>query len=201
MAPDESVTEWLTLLKTQDDEAAQRLYQRYVEQLKAFARKMLRSASRRVVDEEDIANVALNSVFQGIREGRFHKLGDRNDLWQILMMLADRKAIDQLRREGSQKRGSGRVRGESALDNPDKLESRARGIEQIVDRAPTPQDAAVLVEEFELRIKQLDDSELREIAVAKMQGDTSAEIACDRRCTVRTIERKLLLIRKIWQQE
>ncbi len=201
MALEDSVTEWLASLKTQDDEAARRLYHRYVEQLKAFARKKLRSASRRVADEEDIANLALTSVFQGIREGRFHKLGDRNDLWQVLMMLADRKAIDQLRREGSQKRGGGRVRGESALDNSDKSESRARGIEQIVDQAPTPEGAAVLVEEFEHRIKQLDNSELREIAVAKMQGETSAEIAHNRRCTLRTIERKLLLIRKIWQQE
>ena len=194
-----SVTQWIVSLKEQDDSAAQQLYERYIERLKACARRKLDGVARRVVDEEDIANIALNSVFQGIHKGRFHKLEDRDDLWQILLMLVDRKATDQKRRQGSQKRGSGQVRGESALDHSDRQEAQARGIEQIANREPTPEYAAALVEEFQQRLQSLDDQELQEIAMLKMQGESNADIANRRGCTLRTVERKLALIRKIWE--
>ena len=48
-------------------------------------------------------------------------------------------------------------------------------------------------------MRQLDDGELQEIATEKMQGFTNAEIAEDRGCSERTVERKLNLIRKIWE--
>ncbi len=46
---------------------------------------------------------------------------------------------------------------------------------------------------------QLDDDELRQVALSQMRGESNEEIARERRCTTRTIERKLALIRKIWQ--
>jgi DNA-directed RNA polymerase specialized sigma24 family protein len=51
-----------------------------------------------------------------------------------------------------------------------------------------------------LRLKQLKSSELQEIVVLKMQGYTNAEIAEQQGCVIRTIERKLKLIRTIWEQ-
>jgi DNA-directed RNA polymerase specialized sigma24 family protein len=47
----------------------------------------------------------------------------------------------------------------------------------------------------------LNDSELRQIAVWKMEGYTSDEIAQKLQCVTRTVERKLRLIRKLWEAE
>ncbi len=55
------------------------------------------------------------------------------------------------------------------------------------------------MEEFQERLEGLGDQELQEIAVLKMQGESNAEIADRRGCTLRTVERKLALIRKIWE--
>ena len=38
------------------------------------------------------------SILRGIEEGRFKRLDDRDDLWQVLAMLTVRKAINQRKR-------------------------------------------------------------------------------------------------------
>jgi len=196
---DESVTDWINSLRARDDNAAELLYQRYVERLKALVRGKLEAASRRTSDEEDIAILALCSVFQGIREGRFQQLNDRDDLWQILLMLVDRRVIDQRRRASRQKRARGRELGESAFGHFGKSGSQFGGIEQVLDREPTPAFAAELLEEFNRRVAQLNDRSLQEIAIKKLEGYTNAEIAQQQGRTERTIERKLKLIRSIWR--
>jgi RNA polymerase sigma factor (sigma-70 family) len=198
MPSEETVTDWIASLKAKDDHAAELLFQRYVERLKALSRAKLKGASRRVSDEEDIAMVAMATVFQGIREGRFHRLNDRHDLWQVLMMLVDRRVSDEIRRASRRKRGSGGEKGESAFMRRGESGSRLGGIDQVEDREPTPDFAAEFVEEFNRRIAELDDQSLQQTALRKMEGYTNAEIAQERGCTERTVERKLSLIRKIW---
>ncbi len=75
-------------------------------------------------------------------------------------------------------------------------------LEQIdlVDDEPTPEMAAVLNEAIGLRLRALAQPELRQIAVLNLEGWTNHEIAQELRCTERSIERKLGLIRKRWEQ-
>ena len=58
-----------------------------------------------------------------------------------------------------------------------------------------------MVEEYERLLKQLPGSDLVELAVLKMEAYTNDEIAQKWGKAVRTVERKLRLIRKIWEQE
>jgi len=186
-------------LRTQDQSAAQNLYQRYLERLIGLARKKLGALPRRVADEEDVAHVTLNSFFAGVRDGRFPKLNDRNDLWQILVMLTERKAIDQMRLQLSKKRGL--EIGESALACGDGEVSHGAGMEQVVDREPSPELAAELAEQIRVRMEQLEDPLVRQIAVWKMEGRTNPEIARRLGCVTRTVERRLEFIRRVWQSE
>ena len=45
----------------------------------------------------------------------------------------------------------------------------------------------------------LGDEELRRIARWKMEGHTNGEIAAKRGCLERTVERKLRVIRRLWE--
>jgi len=199
MPSDESVTEWIASLKAQEEQAAQELYQRYLTRLATLARKKLGGVPRRVADEEDAAHEALNSFFGGEQKGRFPKLNDRHDLWQILVMLTERKAINQMRRQFSKKR-RGEV-GESALDCPDVGSSRRAGIAQMCGRDPSPEFAAELSEELHLRMERLQNPHLQQIAIWKMEGRTNEEIAKRLGCVTRTVERRLELIRNLWESE
>ena len=73
-------------------------------------------------------------------------------------------------------------------------------IEEFVGNEPTPQFAAHVSEQYQRLLKLLDD-EQRAIAIAKLEGLTNAEIAARLNRSLRTIERKLQLIRSIWTQD
>ena len=66
-------------------------------------------------------------------------------------------------------------------------------------REPSPAFATEVAEQFERRLGQLDDEELRDIALWKLDGRTNQEIAKQLKCVPRTIERRLEMIRDLWQ--
>jgi DNA-directed RNA polymerase specialized sigma24 family protein len=189
-----SVTCWIDQLKAGDPAAAQKVWERYFRRAVALARKKLQGIRRRAADEEDVALSALDSFCRGAKAGRFPQLADRDDLWQHLVLLTSHKAIDLVRYERRQKRGGGAVRGDSALDNGS---SAPAGFQQIADPEPTPEFAAQMVEECERLLGML-APELRAIALCKMEGYTNQEIAAKLGCVARTVERKLRVIRSVW---
>lgn len=201
MSQEESVTLWLRQLAQGDDQAAQLLWERYFDELVRVARRKLAMASRRVADEEDVALVAFNSFCNGVQAGRFSRLDDRDDLWQILLMLTARKAIDQRRHDEAEVRGAGAVRGESVFSPVGQRGNGITSIEQVVGEAPTPEFALAVSEEMESLLLRLDNDELqlRDISLAKLEGKTNAEIAQCFNMSLRSVERKLSLIRRIWR--
>jgi len=104
-----SVTAWIEQLKAGDAAAAATLWQGYFRRLVGLARQRLGAAPRGVADEEDVALSAFDSFCRAAAQGRLPHLDDRDDLWQVLMMLTARKAINLIERECSQKRGGGHV--------------------------------------------------------------------------------------------
>lgn len=186
-----SITRWISDLKAGHSTAAAQLWRRYHERLVRLAVQKLRGASRRMADEEDVVVDAFDSFCRGVQAGRFSRLDDRDDLWQILVTLTARKAINQWKRETRQRRG-GRPPAETDSSDPD--------VDQIVGSEPTPDFAALVAEEFRLLLARLDDDTLRGVAVAKLEGYHSAEIAQQMGVQTRTVERKLRLIREIWSE-
>src|SRR5947207_2545977 len=109
MASGDSVTLWIKQLKAGDRQAVQQLWERYFHRLVGLARKRLRDAPRRVVDEEDVALSAFDSFCRNAEAGRFPDLTDRNSLWRLLAAFTLRKAGHHLRDAGRLKRGGGAV--------------------------------------------------------------------------------------------
>jgi DNA-directed RNA polymerase specialized sigma24 family protein len=201
MRPKASVTQWIDRLKAGDPDAAQKLWERYFRRLVGLARKKLRAAPRRAADEEDVALSAFDSFCRGTEQGCFPQLHDRLDLWQLLVLLTARKAVDQAQHERRQKRGGGAVLDEAALPGPADSSARGAALEQIEGREPTPAFAAQVAEECCRLLERLDSPELSRIALCKMEGYSNEEIAAQLGCGLRTVERRLRLIRSIWEEE
>jgi DNA-directed RNA polymerase specialized sigma24 family protein len=195
-----SVTHWIELLKAGDPTAAQKLWEGYFQRLVGLARKKLQGISRRAADEEDVALSAFDSLCRAAAQGRYPQLADRDDLWQQLVLITARKAVDLVHYERRQKRGGGAVRGESALLGPEGSSADA-GMEQVVGQEPTPAFAAEVAEECQRLLGLLREGELRSVALWKMEGYTNEEIAAMLGCVPRTVERKLWRIRSIWGKE
>ncbi len=187
-----TVTLWIAQLKAGEADAAQHLWNSYFRRLVGLARKRLRGQPPAIADEEDVALSAFDSFCRGVDQERFPKLADRDDLWQLLVMLTARKACRLLRDERRLKRGGGAVRHTSALDDEE--------LSAVIGREPTPAFAAQVAEECSRLLDQLGDEELRAVALAKMEGYTNAEIAARLGVAECTVERRLRVIRKLWSE-
>ncbi|HKB03716.1 MAG TPA: ECF-type sigma factor [Gemmataceae bacterium] len=186
-----TITGWLDGLRAGDEQAAQRLWEEYFHRLVGLARARLGGRPRGPMDEEDVALNAFDTFCRGAQEGRFPRLADRQDLWQVLVMLTARKAVDADRRERARKRG-GNPRGPAADDGP--------RLEELVGREPTPSFAAGVVEEL-CRLLDTLDPGIRAVALLKLEGLTNPEIARRLGRSRATIERKLQFIRLTWMKQ
>jgi DNA-directed RNA polymerase specialized sigma24 family protein len=188
MSADGSVTTWIRAISSGDDDVAQNLWERYFQRMVELARNKLRAASSRAADEEDVALSAFHSFCQAAADHRFPRLANRDDLWQVLVMLTARKALDQRKYDLRKKRSDTSTK---PLDDA--------ALESIIGADPDPAFAAMVADEFRHLLDRLDDAELRQIALRKLEGSTNEEIAVELNCTVRTVGRRLAVIRDLWE--
>ena len=150
-------------------------------------------AHRREFDEEDVALSAFHSFCERAGRGEFPQVIDRNDLWRLLSTITARKVTSSIRHRTRLKRGGGRVLGESALLEGDDLDDS--GVSQFLSREPNPEDAAAFTEDYERLFNRLTNPVLKEVALRRLEGSTSEEIAIELGVSARTVDRKLQLIR------
>jgi DNA-binding XRE family transcriptional regulator len=194
---DDPVTVWLCKLKAGSQSAVQPLWEAYFQRLVNLARQYLRGTSRAVADEEDVALSAFDTFCRGVAEGRFPHLEDSGDLWQVLIVLTAREARKTVRHERMASRGGGRVVHASALEGEG--EDEANAFAELMGREATPELAAQIADQYRDLQGRLEPV-LREVAVAKMEGLTNAEIARQLGCSRITVERHLRRIRATWEQ-
>jgi DNA-directed RNA polymerase specialized sigma24 family protein len=186
-----SVTHWIGQLKGGSSDAAQKLWEGYFRKMVELARQKLQGLPRRAADEEDVALSAFDSFCRGAAAGRFPQLADRNSLWPLLVKITAHKAIDLLRHEHRHKRGG--PPAEAGRPTDPQLE-----LEQVIGREPTPAFALLIAEQCQRLLDRLGDESLRAVALAKMEGYTTEEIAARLGCVPRSVERKLRKIRQLW---
>jgi DNA-directed RNA polymerase specialized sigma24 family protein len=156
---------------------------------------------RRVIAEDDIAQEAFAAFFRGVEMQRFSQLEDRHDLWQVLIMLADRRAKDYMRRQLGRQRGMGQVRGDSVMKSAENQSaSRAVGFDNLEAPPVTPASADSLIQLIQRSFPELQDEELQRIALDRAANYTVAEIAARRGMSLRTAERKIELICRILKE-
>jgi DNA-directed RNA polymerase specialized sigma24 family protein len=201
VSADGSITRWISLVKQGDEEGAERLWQAYFGPMVALARRKLGAGARRGADEEDVALSAFKSFCLGARQGRFGQLADRNNLWPLLVSITVHKSVDLVRRENRAKRGGSATTGELPPTSDEGAENDALAL---LSREPTPEFAAQLSEELGQLLDKLSatgDEHLPRIALWRMEGDSTVDIASRLGCVRRTVERKLQVIARLWGEE
>ena len=194
-----SVSRWFLDLKRGDQDAAQRLWDRYSSALIEQARNRLGDSPRRVADEEDIAQSVFHNLCRGATSGRFEDIDNRDELWWLLLAITKQKVIDQIRRDSAKKRGSGRVVTESSMKAPGN--DLGFSLDYLIGETPSPEFLVTLQEQNQRLMMQLRNDTLRRIVVMRLEGYTVEEIAAQMPFGTRTVERKLQLIRSAWAEE
>jgi DNA-directed RNA polymerase specialized sigma24 family protein len=140
-----------------------------------------------------VALSAFDSFVRGAEKGRFPRLEDREDLWQLLVMITSRKAIDLAVYESRDRRDWRRLQGRA--DNPDESGALMRNL---LDREPDPAFAVEMAEECRRLLEVLPEEYLRQAALLKLEGYTNEEIAGKLYCSLAAVGRKLYRIRRLW---
>jgi len=189
---DLSVTRWLAELRAGDDLAATRLWKFLHRRLLSVSRVELgRSAHRSSYDEDDVAQSAFYSLCKALQNGRYEQLENREELWKILAVIAINKARNRARDQGRQKRGGDKAH---VADGDPYLQG-------LVSAEFTVDEDLMMKEECERLLTLLQRDELKQVAILKVEGYTNEEIADRLRCSRRSVQRRLNLIRDLWSKE
>ena len=181
MSKNGSVTHWIEEIKKGNRTAAQELWERYFAQLVRHARVRLKTSSRRVTDEEDLALSVLDRFVRAAEDGRYPSLSDRSGLWRLLVKMTARKLIDRHRYENRQRRSAERVTYQ---------------VDGLAHGTTSPEFAVIMADEVQRLIDCLQEEKLQQLAIGKLEGYTNEEMADQLDCSVRTVERMMARIRK-----
>lgn len=196
MPEETNVSHWIDLVKDGDSIAANRIWQHYFDRLVRSVRRRLYGQNRAVSDEEDIVLSVFDSFYAAAEKGRFPDLSDRDDLWRLLLRMSGRKVIDKRRHDQRQRRG-----GEVQVHSLGAGEGDKESIIEAIGDKPSPEMVLMMQESVEKLFSHLGVGQLRDLAGAKLEGYSNAELAQRFECSERTIERRLHLIREKCQQE
>ena len=192
----EPVSLWIEQLAAADHDAASRLWAHFCQRLMVFARSRMSPSTRRIYDEEDAAVSAFRSLCRGIEAQRFPDVGDRGNLWALLVVITSRKIANQFRYEHQQRRNANQTLTESILQRSDG--SSIGVLQSLPTQEPTPAFAAEVADMSEYLMSQLLESDLQKIVLLKLEGHTNEDVAEQLNITRRTVQRKLERIRRIW---
>jgi RNA polymerase sigma-70 factor (ECF subfamily) len=184
MADHESA-ELLARWRAGDQQAATELVDRFTERLLALARGQLSEKLARRVDAEDVVQSAYRSFFAAARDGHF-ELRRRGDLWRLLSAITVHKLQHQVEFHTADKRSVDRETGFGG-------ESSLRGLQaEVFSRAPSPVEAAALVDELEQLLRDLKPVH-RQIVEMRLQGHSVHDIAV-------ATDRSERLVRRVLEQ-
>lgn len=200
MSKTTNISHWINLVKTGDSTAANRIWQHYFDRLVRSVRGRLVGQNRAVSDEEDIVLSVFDSFYNAAENGRFPDLSDRDDLWRLLLRMAARKVVDKRRHDLRQRRG-GNVKHHSLGSAGDDSANDDGRVLEAIGNEPSPEMVLMMQESIEQLFSHLGVGQLRDLAGAKLEGFSNAELAQRFGCSERTIERRLHLIREKCQQE
>lgn len=193
---DGSVTRLILDMRNGSDLAAEKLWYCFQHRLKALAgRKLGRRGG--IYESDDIAVDAFYSFLQRYRDGKFPAVSNRDDVWRVMVVIVIRKTLNAIK-YASRKCRFGHQSIDIGRQHDSSVASQGQGIENEVLAKTGPALADMVLEEL---LATLKDQQLKEIAALKIYGYSNTEIAAELGCSLATVERRLRVIRAIWEEE
>lgn len=191
-----SVTNWLRGIELGDDDAAFQLWNRYSPEMHEVARRrMRRLKSKDVLDEDDIVCSAFAAICLAARKGQLVNVGNRNELWGLMIVTIHRKIGQREEYVAAAKRNSDQM-----ISQADRVQDMGSRLERLSNSDTGVLSQLIQVEAADLLLRKLDDPDHRAVAVLKLAGYTNEEIASELGYARRTIQRMLSLIKSCWEE-
>ena len=178
-------------LQKGDSKSATKIFVRYFPRLLKLAQKVLATHSL-PAEADDTVQEAFLQFFNSVSLGSYDQPLRRDDLMRILSMITVQKARKQLAREAAEKRGDGRVKLESQIAS--NSGSGSFRLDSQMGSFSTAECDLIVAEMFEML-----GEDLREVAIMRLAGYTNPEIKVLLKTSLRSIERRVQIIRATWK--
>jgi DNA-directed RNA polymerase specialized sigma24 family protein len=193
------ITEYLQAYKAGDAGRLNDILNVYWCQLVAHCDARLKRQFKTQQDGQDFAIQAFQNLVEGIQRGKWPRLENRNDLWQVLLQAANCRIKDFVRQQMAAKRGGQMQR---LGTGPNSCGAGPLDLDQFPARDPFAADAEQLVElmlDLSHRLRGM-TTHVR-ILVDHLNNYTNQEIAIRHEISSRTVRRKLDEILAILREE
>jgi RNA polymerase sigma-70 factor (ECF subfamily) len=178
MGADATFDELMRRVQGGDDAAETVVFRRYVHQLISLAARQFEASLRDRADVENVVLSAYKSFFLRNARGEF-EVNDWSELWSLLAMITLRKCAKRRRHLRAARRDAHREVGWRDRDDEPR---------QLMDRAPTPAESAILTETVETLLQAMTPDD-RPIVEGILLGYTAQEVAAQLDCSERTVRR------------
>ena len=167
-ATKDSFPEWMARLRARDGDAAREIFQRYVRQLLALARRRFATGLGHKVDPESVVQSAYKRFFQRYDGGKF-ELGGWDSLWGLLTVITLRKCAQRVAYHRAECRDATREVSAPATE-------AGASWREPFGREPTPLEAAELAETVEQLFAAMSEED-RPVLELSLQGYSTREIS------------------------
>ena len=175
-----------------DEQAADEIFDRYLQRLLALARSRLSDRLKRRLDADDVVQSVYRSFFRNAKEERY-TLKRSGDLWRLLAAITMHKTINQIEFHHAAKRS---VSDEESWPHGDPAAYAGK----LLAERPSVDDASMLTDEIESVMQTLKPVE-RQVLTLRLQDRGSDEIASEVGRSTRTVRRILERIRSVLQSQ
>jgi RNA polymerase sigma-70 factor (ECF subfamily) len=179
----------LNLLRRGDEQAAQQVFDAYVNSLLKLARKRISQRLNRRVDPEDIVQSVFRTFFRRVKEGQL-QIVEEDDLGKLLTCMTTRKALRQVAKHTAAKRDCSR---EGDPDAP-------IAMEDVAAVEPSPEVVVAFLDLLEHFLGSLRPQD-RQILELRLEDYGTLEIARILGTSDRHVRRALEHIRAVVKQD
>ena len=191
--PPDPSTELVDRWRDGDQQAANLLYQRYVERLSGIVTSQLSSRFTSRMDADDVLQSGCRSFFRRVQEGQF-RFDEDDDVWKLLVTITLNKLRNQIRRHSAAKRNAGQEARPANNDLPDDF------YVQKLSGSPEPVEAFAFSESIEVIAEKLSPQHAL-MLVQRLEGHSQQEIADSFGTSDRSIRRMLDDIKELVQRQ
>ena len=177
--------------RTGDEQAAQIVFDRFVERLVVLARRRISQRLSSRVDPEDIVQSVFRTFFHRLKNDEF-SIDGQDDLFKLLVRITVHKTLRQIAFHKAAKRDPGMetYQGEHSQEQ----------LAQILDADPSPGTIVAFMDHLEHFMSQLKDED-RQILELRLQGFSTEEIALKLGIYDRKVRRVLERVRAVAENE
>ncbi len=174
-----------------DEQAAQKVFNQYVDQLVHLARQRISQRIAARVDAEDVVQSVFRTFFLHVRAGDF-TLHDQEDVCKLLVRITVHKTLRQIAHHRRAKRDT-RMEAATGDVTQEQLVS-------VLADGPTPDEVVIFLDQMETFLDHLGEVD-RKICEMRMEGYSQAEIADKLGISDRRIRRLMERLRGLTRRE